>query len=418
MIVNKKQIINLLVIAYIVLSINSYTAWIVWNPLSTSLTITFIENFIVFIILLFPIFKYGIIKRYHNIRVFYLLNIFILYTIGLSLYSLFANTSSIEKSDFASIWMSIQAMLSIILVYALIAPFWFYKIFRIILKLTPWLLIFLVPIAKEENLGGLFGFIFRPVSFILIFITILNKKNKLFYSALAIATVILSYIYDARSNMIIPVVCLLLGLTINLKIYTSKLKHTVWLFIIAPLILFYTGVTGTFNIFEMDKYIKGQNISEGTISDTRTLVYTEVLSSATKNSYILWGRGIGRGYESLFQERRSIDNKLASKRGANERNSEVGIHNIFTWGGVAYLVIYTFMWISIVYCGIYKSKNKYIPAVAFYLGFYYTYSWIENFQNFSITYLSCWLLVALCLSPYFRNMGDKEFEIFFKNTTS
>lgn len=88
--------------------------------------------------------------------------------------------------------------------------------------------------------------------------------------------------------MIIPVVCLLLGLTINLKIYTSKLKHTVWLFIIAPLILFYTGVTGTFNIFEMDKYIKGQNISEGTISDTRTLVYTEVLSSATK-THIYYG---------------------------------------------------------------------------------------------------------------------------------
>lgn len=413
----QKNISQIYTVILIILTINSYTAWIQWNPLSSSLTMTFIENFLVFIILSYPGFKYNYISKNYNQKGFGPLNLFILYTIGLSIYSLIVNTSGIEKQDFANLWMSIQAMLSIILVYTLIYPFWFYKTFRIILKLTPWLLIFLIPIAKEENLGGLFGFIFRPITFILIFITILNKKNQIFYSALAIATIILSYIYDARSNMIISVVCLLLGLTINLKIYTSKLKHTVWLFIITPLILFYTGVTGTFNIFEMDKYIKGQNISEGTISDTRTLVYTEVLSSATKNSYIIWGRGIGRGYESLFQEKRSIDNKLASKRGANERYSEVGIHNIFTWGGVVYLAVYTFMWISIIYYGIYKSKNKYIPAIAFYLGFYYLYSWIENFQGFSIAYISSWLLVALCLSPYFRNMKDKEFKLYIQRTT-
>ncbi|CCZ49103.1 uncharacterized protein BN750_00974 [Bacteroides sp. CAG:661] len=415
--IDRKFLIKLSIIAYAILSINSYTAWIQWNPLSSSLTMTFIENFFVFIVLLYPGFKYNCISKNYNQKGFGPLNFYILYTIGLSIYSLIVNTSCIEKHDFASLWMSIQAMLSIILVYTLIYPFWFYQIFRIILKLTPWLLICLIPIAKEENLGGLFGFIFRPISFILIFITILNNKNKLFYSALAIATVILSYIYDARSNMIIPVVCFLLGITINLKFYTSKLKHTVWLFIIAPLILFYTGLTGTFNIFEMDKYVKGQNISEGTISDTRTLVYTEVLSSATKNAYTVWGRGIGRGYESLFQERRSFDNKLASKRSANERNSEVGIHNIFTWGGVVYLTVYTFMWISIIYYGVYKSKNNYIPAIAFYLGFYFLYSWIENFQSFSITYIYSWLLVALCLSPYFRNMNNNEFKLYIKRIT-
>lgn len=415
--INKKRIVNLLVIAYIVLSINSYTSWLVWNPLATSLTITFIENLIVFIILLFPLFNYGIIKKNHNIKSFCLLNIFILYTIGLSLYSLFTNTSGIVKQDFANLWMYIQAMLSIVIVYTLIFPYWFYKTFRIILKLIPWLLIFLIPIAKEENLGGLFGFIFRPIAFILIFISILNIKNKLLYITLAMITSILSFIYDARSNLIIPIVSLLLGLTINTGFYTSQFKHTIWLCIITPFILFYTGLTGTFNIFETDKYIKGQNISEGTVADTRTFVYTEVLSSATKNSYILWGRGIGRGYESLFQERRSIDNKLVSKRGANERHSEVGIHNIFTWGGVVYLAVYTFMWISIIYYGVYKSKNKYIPAIAFFLGFYFLYSWIENFQSFSITYIYSWLLVALCLSPYFRNMKDKEFKLYIQRIT-
>lgn len=408
--INSKLISRLLIIAYIILSINSYTAWIKWNPFASSLTTTFIQNVIVFIIILYPTFKFRHIYNNFKIKQFRLFNLFFIYTIGLSVYSLLVNTSGIEKQDFASLWFYIQAMLTCVLVYTFILPYWFYKIFRIILKSIPWLLAFLIPIANPENLGGLFGFILRPIIFILIFITILNKKNKFFYLSLTLISIVLSFINDARSNLIIPLVCLCIGLTINKKVISSIYKSAALCFIISPFILAYLGIIGSFNVFETDKYIKNRSVDEGTISDTRTLVYAEVLSSAEKNDNIIWGRGIGRGYESLFQESITRDNNFSSKLGATERHSEVGIHNIFTWGGIIYLFIYTIMFGSVIYFGLYKSNNKYIPAMALYIAFYYFYSWIENFQSFSIIFISSWFIIALCISPYFRGMNNVEFK--------
>lgn len=409
---NKIFLVRFSAIAYVVLFINSYTAWIKWNPLSSSLTMTFIQSFVVFMIMLLPMCKYGLIRKNYKNRCFNQLNIFIVYTIGLSLYSLYVNTSGIEKQDFALLWMYIQAMLSCVLIYTFIDPYWFYKIFRIVLKATPWLLLFLLPIAKEENIGGLAGFIIRPTVFILIFISIMEFKGKVFYIFLNIACMVLSYFYDARSNLVIPLVCFLLGLMIKWNSF-DKIRHIIWLFIIAPFILLYLGISGTFNVFEADKYVTDTSLKEGTLSDTRTFLYYEVLVSSIKNESLIWGRGIGRGYESVQQEGATQETKSVSKRGSNERQSEVGIHNIFTWGGVVYLIVYTLMWCSVLFYGVYKSRNRYARAVGFYLAFYYLYSWVENFQSFSITFISLWFMVALCLSPYFRRMDDEEFKFYF-----
>jgi len=414
---NQNQIIKLLYIAYIMLSIHSYTGWTTWNPLASTLTFKFIQIIFIFTLLLYPTFKYNHIWKNCRLKSIKIFNIFTIYTIILSIYSLLVNTSKIENVDFALFWMYIQAMLTCIMVYTLINPRWFYISFRIIFKITPWILIGLMPIAKEDYWGGVFGFIFRPLMFILIFISVLNIKNKIFYICLSIITILLSYFYDARSNLIIVIVCLLIGLTINTKIYRSYFKHTVWIFILTPFILFYTGITGIFNIFETDKYLKNSTIKKESLTDTRTLVYFEALNSAVNNNYVIFGRGIGRGYQSAYQEAKTQDIKTASARIANERQSEVGILNIFTWGGIIYIIIFSLMYFNAIYIGVYKSKNKYIRATSYYLVFYYLYSWIENFQSFSITFISSWFIIALCISPYFRNMSNQEFEYYINRLT-
>lgn len=399
------------------LSIHSYTGWTTWNPLASTLTFKFIQIIFIFTLLLYPTFKYNHIWKNCRLKSIKIFNIFTIYTIILSIYSLLVNTSKIENVDFALFWMYIQAMLTCIMVYTLINPRWFYISFRIIFKITPWILIGLMPIAKEDYWGGVFGFIFRPLMFILIFISVLNIKNKIFYICLSIITILLSYFYDARSNLIIVIVCLLIGLTINTKIYRSYFKHTVWIFILTPFILFYTGITGIFNIFETDKYLKNSTIKKESLTDTRTLVYFEALNSAVNNNYVIFGRGIGRGYQSAYQEAKTQDIKTASARIANERQSEVGILNIFTWGGIIYIIIFSLMYFNAIYIGVYKSKNKYIRAISYYLVFYYLYSWIENFQSFSITFISSWFIIALCISPYFRNMSNQEFEYYINRLT-
>ena len=123
------------------------------------------------------------------------------------------------------------------------------------------------------------------------------------------------------------------------------------------------------------------------------------------------GRGIGKGYESLFQQRRAEETMSVSNTtdlNASERQSEVGILNIFTWGGIIYVVIYTLFYISVVYYGIYRTKNCFSRNAAIFLAFYYFYSWVENFQSYSIIYLSSFLFIVMTISPYFREMSNYE----------
>lgn len=415
--VSKKYAIShkWLYVAYCVLFINSYAAWLKFNPLSVNLTMAFAESVLVFIILMRPIFKYGCIKLSCEKKCYSLFNLYVFYTVLLSIYSIIVNTSEIQRSDFSNLWLNIQGMLCCGLVYLMVQPYWFSKIVGFLLKITPWMLALLVIISKPENIGGLYGLILRPIIFVLIFITVMNTKIRILYLTLAISCIIISYIFDARSNIILPIVCLIIGFCINREFLFKCVKPLVWAFVTLPFLLLYLGISGTFNIFEMEQYIKDKSVSEGTITDTRTIVYVEVLSSAINNSYVVWGRGIGRGYESTFQEGRSSDNRNATALSSSERDSEVGIHNIFTWGGIVYVIIYTLMWCSVLYYGVYKSSNRYVRAIGFYLAFYYFYSWIENFQGFSIIFISSWFMVALCLSPYFRKMDDREFKSFLTN---
>ena len=395
--------------AYVILCLNSYVGWITWAPWASSLTMMFLLNIIVFIVMLYPLFRYSLIDIRNKIVGLTWLNIYIVYTACLSIYSLLYNVSNLHQCSL--IIPLIQAMLSGLLVYVFIQPYWFFRIVKILLKVIPWLFVFLVPIAKTENLGGLVGFIFRPIVFILILSSIIESKKKNLYVLLALCVMILSLIFNARSNLVLPFVCLMIGYTINNDILYSKIRHLVWLLIILPFILFYLGATGVFNIFEVDNYIKSRPVDEVEFAeDTRTLVYAEVMASAVKNDYFIYGRGIGRGYESAFQERRSNSSDAILSA---ERIAEVGILNIFTWGGLIYVIIYTLMWCSIIYFGVYKSRNRYVRAIGFYLAFYYFYSWVENFQSFSIIYISSWLMVALCLSPYFRNLNNLEFKRIF-----
>lgn len=301
-------------------------------------------------------------------------------------------------------------MLTCFCVYTFSYPDWFSKACKKMYKLLPVIAIIYMPFAKNGAIGDLMGFLCMPAILSLLLFDGLSTKRKLMWLSLTLLIIFTSYWGDARSHVIKYTIALLLGLTVSWDKFYYKIRHVVWLFIIAPFVLFFLGVTNAFNVFEMDKYINNKSLSEGTIADTRTMVYAEVLYSAVQNKYIVWGRGIGKGYESLFQERRTSEDNSATTIQSMERQSEVGIHNIFTWGGIVYLVVYTLMWCSVLFYGVYKSRNRYVRVVGFYLAFYYLYSWVENFQSFSIAFISSWFMVALCLSPYFRRMDDNNFK--------
>lgn len=148
------------------------------------------------------------------------------------------------------------------------------------------------------------------------------------------------------------------------------------------------------------------------LDDTRTLVYTEVLNDAQKNNYIIQGHSLARGYYSpIFNDfiNKNSDGLLKGERAA----CEVCILNVFTYMGIIGVILYMSIFIKSTYIAMFKSNNDYVKVIAIFVLFRWIYSWIEELSSFNISYLSLWIMVAICFSPYFRKMSNSEFKNWF-----
>lgn len=109
--------------------------------------------------------------------------------------------------------------------------------------------------------------------------------------------------FTARSQTIKAVVTLLFCTGCFFKKILSNrvlllLHHMMY---IIPFILLLLGMSGVFNVFRVDEYLNDKGTVDGEyIKDTRTFLYIEIIDSALKNDYVLWGRTPARGNDSNF----------------------------------------------------------------------------------------------------------------------
>lgn len=229
----------------------------------------------------------------------------------------------------------------------------------------------------------------------------------------------------ARSVLLKVFVAITLGC---LLYFNSFIKSKIFQIItygvyIITFIFLYLGLTGTFNVFQMDKYMpKTITKDEELTQDTRTWLYTEAISSAINNNYIIWGRTPARGYDTSFA---SIEDELwkrAKISGDNiknlhmERNAEVCFLNIFTWTGLVGIVLISLIYIMATYQALTKSQNDFVRLAGLYVAFRYMFGWIEDTLTFNGNILCLWMIIGICYSPYFQNMTNNEFRHFMRDS--
>ena len=198
--------------------------------------------------------------------------------------------------------------------------------------------------------------------------------------------------------------------------FVLRIAH--WFLYITVPVFLYLGLSGIFNVFDgaHDRY-EGQYVSSADnhtdmSADTRTFIYEEVISSAVKHNYVLFGRTQARGNDAVwFYDQ--IDDDLWSKRVENfkhERSkNEVCFPNIFTWLGLVGMFFYIGIYITASVKGMYYSNNYYVKLVSLYVAFNFLYGWIENCTTFDILNFNYWMMISICLSPFFRRMTNVEF---------
>lgn len=263
-----------------------------------------------------------------------------------------------------------------------------------------------------------FGFYLIPVSFLLFFLPVLTKRQKILI--LCATVIVLVSDLGARSNVIkfgVPFFIL--------SVYYLKSKISVKLmeamrlaFFIIPFLFFGLGVSGVFNVLNVSEYVKGDFTSMGVdpegnrveqdvIADTRTFLYVEVLESAVINNYWLAGRTPARGNDSD-----EFGEFGAELTGRYERvSNEIGLANIFTWTGVIGVILYFLIFFRASFLAVNKSRNIYTKMLGIYVAFRWLYSWLEDINNFTLNYFMLMIMIGLCFSYSFRNMTDQEITI-------
>ena len=129
-------------------------------------------------------------------------------------------------------------------------------------------------------------------------------------------------------------------------------------------------------------------------SDTRSLIYLDVLDSAIKHHYVLQGRTPARGndieYSGILFKWAYDDSYIFNK---DERHANEVVHlNTFTWTGLIGLILYSLIYFKATYLAVYKSRNVYISLLGCYVAFQWSYGWIENVQQLLHRFRKKWMI--------------------------
>lgn len=277
------------------------------------------------------------------------------------------------------------------------------------------LFIIIAPFLEGEAIGRYL----IPISFLLLFLPCFSMRWKITLILITIF-VIVSYL-GARSNVIKFGVPVLISTLYYFRRFISikALNIVRLILLVLPFTALILAGSGIFNIFKIGEYttndyntnviVNGQQTEESLMTDTRTALYVDVITSALKYDYVWFGRTPARGNETTIFDFFLPDDDTYP---TTERYSnEVSILNIFTWTGLVGVLLYFFVFYQCSYLAIKKSKNSFMPLIGVYIAFRWSYAWVEDFNRIDLSNLYLWITIGMCYSISFREMSDQDIKL-------
>lgn len=259
---------------------------------------------------------------------------------------------------------------------------------------------------------GFSQFYLQPFLILLLFFPFYTKKQKLFLLVFAFlfATVDLD---NARAPYIKCGIALLTAFAIKYRRLFSqkKIKIALMASYLSFIIAFLFIIPNAYRVFlkneSPDKVISNYSDPDGDNSDTRSLLYVDIIMSSIKYDYFIFGHTPARGFEITYSNVLfNYDNSVYNK---NERHkNEMVLANVYTWLGVIGLFLYTLIYFKASSLAVFSSRNKIMALLGCYVGWRWSWGWIEDVNNFEITDIELWAVIGMCYSPYLRRMTDLE----------
>lgn len=412
----KNNILKILPILIIIITVFSVQQW-----LKISVRNTFISWIINFTVIL-SITKFFITKnsflRNHYIKSTDIL-IITIYLGWLIINSIRGAFIAENYWEWKQLITGLQSLSLPIFVFVFTVPLIVNKVLNIWFKYALIIFLFLLPFLGTDA----YHFYLGPVFVVGCFIPIVPKKWKIIFGILLVTMLVINL--GARSQVIKSAMVMLVAIGIYFRhlVPYKLIKIAHWTCYIAPIVLLTLGLTGTINIFEdlssnkgkyvEKKVVNGQVVEDDLSADTRTFIYVEVIESALRHNYVIWGRTPARGNDSMAF---GAYNAEELKTGKYERHANELCHtNVFTWLGLIGVILYSLIYLRSSYLAVYKSNNIYIKFLGCFIAFRWAYGWVEDMNRFDIMNISLWMMIAMGLSIQFRSMNNKQFRLWMNN---
>lgn len=302
-----------------------------------------------------------------------------------------------------------------VFVYAFSIPAVLQQILKMWVKYGILLFVLFLPVLPRDT----YHFCLAPMFLLSCFLPVLPKKWRLVFIGLLVLMLFAEW--GARSQIIKSAIVLMISIAFMFRKFISpwmfRLAH--WACYILPVLLLYLGISGTYNIFEANsekysgrivetKVVNGELRIDDVSADTRTFIYREVITSAFRHGYVLFGRTPARGNDSVaFGSLNAED----LRTGKYERyRNEVCHPNVFTWLGLVGLILWCLIYLKSSYLAVYKSNNIYMKFLGVFIAFRWLYGWIEDINDFNLSGISIWMIIAMGFSESFRTMNNMEFK--------
>lgn len=363
---------------------------------------------------------------------------------ALSLVSLYGISNKAYRPLFLRIWIILIFVSSIYGLYLcsdyydyrmLISNFMSYSVCLVAITLTddkslipivnPWYRygwIFVLVLCLFLNSGEAEDAITKmlsPYMFLAIFYSLLRKKER--YIVLFAFVITLTVGLGCRSDVLKFSFCMMLGFilcTKNIKKSFINIIRYTYIFIYAlPLILISLGISGKFNVFQiqeefgLEEIVGGSN-DQNLLQDSRTMLYQEVILSSIYHDKVIMGKTPAFGYETdIFEEEYGKGARHSGMRG----NTEASCLNVYMHFGIIGSIIYMLVFLCASHRAIWHSSNTYVPMLGVNVAFRWLMGWIEDFTRMDLNTFFLWIMIGICYSPYFRNMSNEDFKCFIQS---
>jgi hypothetical protein len=273
----------------------------------------------------------------------------------------------------------------------------------------------LIPLSLNTNIE-LYSRIMIPVTFFIIFIPYLPKRNILILICVALLSVFI--VLDFRSLQLkIAIALITLLILTNKKFFGKKLLLVIHSFIfILPFIFLFAYFFFNYNLFleglsgkqRKEITVNVNNEESNLLADTRTFLYVEVIKSFNSTTEWVIGKGAAGTYQSSFFDSGGGDNK------GKRFGSEVGILNILLRYGLIGCLIYFVSLFVLTRQALIYSSNYLVKMLSLLLSSRWPLSFLEEYTQYDLNFMFFWLFLGLISNNQFRAMNDMQLKLMFK----